>query len=336
MALVAVESAPAQQVDSTAARILASGLSGRVLAQVDFCPTLPISRLKEVLKPLVCIDDTQRANIQDVQLMLVLDGAEPKATDTLVDLGIKAGDVVTFTALIYDVNKLARMEINQLHREALERSCRESQEQRALRARRREELVALRRVEVEREFADQQNQAPTGPMLMLTNQLDEKLAIADGAVGTARAPAKPVEPVPARKKDPLLAAAEVVAAYESFFDRISFRRGWDQPPFSLDDSRAAFISAAHIVTRARLEVLDARPGLKLRQVDGSARDWMHSPNLAQVLREDPTTFVKGLVHATFKDAKGYVEDLTEARVDQFILQYASPADKQKQYSAFLS
>merc|ERR1712008_433317 len=112
------------------------------------------------------------------------------------------------------------------------------------------------------------------------------------------------------------------AAYQSFFDHISFRRGWKEPPFLADDSRIAFSAAASIVARVRLEVLDAPPGLKLRQVDGSARDWMHSPNLATLLREDQTTFIKGLVHATFKDANGYVEDLTEGDVDRFIARFA--------------
>merc|ERR1712007_14920 len=50
-------------------------------------------------------------------------------------------------------------------------------------------------------------------------------------------------------------ADEVVDAYESFFDHISFRKGWKQPPFSREDAANAFAAAARIVARVRVEIL---------------------------------------------------------------------------------
>ena len=46
-----------------------------------------------------------------------------------------------------------------------------------------------------------------------------------------------------------------------------------EPPFARAEVAGPFETAARIVGRARREVLDLTEGLKLRQVDGSARDW---------------------------------------------------------------
>merc|ERR1711920_132047 len=114
-------------------------------------------------------------------------------------------------------------------------------------------------------------------------------------------------------------AKDVVESYESFFDHIAFRKGWKQPPFTRDEVRPAFKRAACIVARARAEVLDVQnTDIKIRQVEGSARDWMHDAGSAQLLRCDLDAFVRGLGHATFKDANGYAENLEELQVDGFI------------------
>ena len=118
-------------------------------------------------------------------------------------------------------------------------------------------------------------------------------------------------------------AADAAAAYEAFFDHISFRKGWKQPPFTREEAAQVFATAACIVARARVEILDVRDGgVKLRQIEGSARDWMHSPECGPLLQSDPCLFLTGLVHATFKDAKGYVEGLKENEVDSFIRLYS--------------
>merc|ERR1712217_142736 len=118
-------------------------------------------------------------------------------------------------------------------------------------------------------------------------------------------------------------ANDVVESYESFFEHIAFRKGWKQPPFARDDVRPAFERAACIVARVRSEILDPRStGITIRQVEGSARDWMHGAESVQLLRSDSDAFVRGLVHATFKDAKGYVENLEELQVDGFIQEFS--------------
>lgn len=118
-------------------------------------------------------------------------------------------------------------------------------------------------------------------------------------------------------------AKEISAAYDAFFDHISFRKGWKQPPFAREEVAPLFAAAACIVARARIEMLDMRDeGIKLRQVEGSARDWMHSPTSGLLVQSNPDLFVKGLVHATFKDAKGYVEGLKESEVDRCIELYS--------------
>jgi hypothetical protein len=114
----------------------------------------------------------------------------------------------------------------------------------------------------------------------------------------------------------------IVSSYECFFDHISFRKGWRKVPFTLCEVHDDFVAAAQIVARARLEILNVRnPGLKIRQVEGSARDWLHTPESAQLLRTNKCLFQERLVHETFKDAHGYVEGLDEHQVDSIIATY---------------
>lgn len=305
----------AVEESASMATVQAIGLSGNVLAELIFNVESSIGQLKEDLKGKIAND---RANI-----MLSLDGEEPNDAETLLQLGIQAGDVADFTVLVYDVHALARMEIDQMHKEAIERSMGESKE---LRRSLRKNLVAQRRAQVEREHAEAREREPQGLPLMLTNEATN--AKQTGSAQEASAPHaesplmlsnEPANAAPHPMKDWRVAAAEIAASYDSFFDHISFRKGWKDPPFAKADAMTAFGAASIIAARARIEVLDPRtPGLVLRQVDGSARDWMHSPELATALQEDPAKFVHGLVHATFKDARGYVEGLEESEVDDFI------------------
>ena len=72
------------------------------------------------------------------------------------------------------------------------------------------------------------------------------------------------------------------------------------------------------MVHARREVLDVRnPGFKMRQLEGSARDWLHGEAASQLGSRSPE-FVRGLVHATFRDNEGYVEGLSEQEVDEFL------------------
>ena len=61
------------------------------------------------------------------------------------------------------------------------------------------------------------------------------------------------------------------------------------------------------------------PSFKMRVQGGSSCEYLwevdfHPPN-------EPTRFVRELVHATLKDAMGYVEGLTEKQVNSFVSEY---------------
>lgn len=307
--------------DSGTALVQGSSLSGSVLVEIPFDVGLSVGKLKDAMRPILTTG-------QDAKLMLLLDGSDPNDAETLTDIGVKAGEVVTFTVVIYDPQAVVMMEITALHRQGIEKSRQEADEQRRLRRQKRLQLLAERRQQVESEYAKRHEIVPAGPTLMLANepanlvsQVPQGTFEAQSSLPMlANEAANAAEPL---KKDWRSAADEILAAYSDFFDHISFRKGWKTPPFSKADSKSAFATAACVVARARVEILDVRdPGFKLRQVDGSARDWMHSPDLGQVLQKDPRQFIAGLVHATFQDAKGYVEGLAESEVNGFLANYS--------------
>ena len=66
--------------------------------------------------------------------------------------------------------------------------------------------------------------------------------------------------------------------------------------------------------RSVLDKID--PSFKMRMVDGAAREYMWS--ISKVPKDGAERFIRGIVHATFKDGRGYVEGLSEAKIDQFI------------------
>ena len=113
------------------------------------------------------------------------------------------------------------------------------------------------------------------------------------------------------------AAAAIYDAYAGFFDHISFRKGWKRPPFPRRDADPLFRRVARVAAMARSRDL-RRAGFALRQPDGAARDWMHdAPSPA----DSPNAFLRGLLHATFQDANGYVEGLDAVAVERFRRRY---------------
>jgi hypothetical protein len=265
---------------------------------------------------------------------------------------------VTFTALIYDPQALALMQINEMHREAIERSKFEATAARKS----RRELMAERAQQVQSEYESQREQSQ-GPMLMLANepanlvptsvcleqdnpQLHDVAAAGvsetQGTVASQNFPTD-FDKASAKQVSSQCSTADsvimdlhppadvvdwhdeqqtIVSSYECFFGHISFRKGWRKVPFTRCEVHDDFVAAAQIVARARLEILNVRnPGLKIRQVEGSARDWLHTSESAQLLRTDKCLFQQRLVHETFKDAHGYVEGLDEHQVDSIIATY---------------
>eukprot|EP00296_Roombia_truncata_P000048 JP435706.1.p1 GENE.JP435706.1~~JP435706.1.p1 ORF type:complete len:575 (-),score=77.33 JP435706.1:149-1873(-) len=116
----------------------------------------------------------------------------------------------------------------------------------------------------------------------------------------------------------------VVGAYLDIFNHIAVRNGWRRLAFAAPDVLPLLETAARVVVRVRTELDKANPGLRVRQLDGSAREYLFSlssnPNPA-LEGQDPeyvNLVVRNVVHYTFRDANGYVEGLSEASLDEFI------------------
>eukprot|EP01124_Arcella_intermedia_P034984 TRINITY_DN8803_c0_g2_i1.p1 TRINITY_DN8803_c0_g2~~TRINITY_DN8803_c0_g2_i1.p1 ORF type:complete len:562 (-),score=159.03 TRINITY_DN8803_c0_g2_i1:96-1781(-) len=102
-------------------------------------------------------------------------------------------------------------------------------------------------------------------------------------------------------------------AYSSFWDNIKFKRGWAKPLFSKEEVDHLLEEAADIVVEIRngLDLKD--PSFKLRMLEGNGREFLW--NVLENPLSDPENFVRGLVHATFQDANGYVEGLDKETID---------------------
>jgi hypothetical protein len=111
----------------------------------------------------------------------------------------------------------------------------------------------------------------------------------------------------------------VFDAYMSFFDHIRFRNGWATPPFAKDDVRPLFREAAAVVVRIRNFLDSQNPSTKLRKADGEAQTFLHTEHALSMLQQRlDRKFVVQLIHATFRDAVGYVEGLTKGKVDEYL------------------
>eukprot|EP00009_Paramoeba_aestuarina_P007996 CAMPEP_0201518852 /NCGR_PEP_ID=MMETSP0161_2-20130828/9580_1 /ASSEMBLY_ACC=CAM_ASM_000251 /TAXON_ID=180227 /ORGANISM="Neoparamoeba aestuarina, Strain SoJaBio B1-5/56/2" /LENGTH=600 /DNA_ID=CAMNT_0047916741 /DNA_START=99 /DNA_END=1898 /DNA_ORIENTATION=+ len=114
--------------------------------------------------------------------------------------------------------------------------------------------------------------------------------------------------------------ATVRGAYSDFWKNIKFRKGWDAPLFSEEEVDILLEQAAAIVTtiRAYLDALDHT--FKMRVQGGSSFEYLWEVDYNPL--DEPKRFVKELVHATLRDAKGYVEglraDIINAFVDEFL------------------
>jgi len=321
------------------ASIQVHGLAGNVLAELDVPVSMSIEDLKQKLKTRVVPNATE-----STEFTLFFEGAMPDDKQTLTGLGIVAGDQASFLVLVYDVELLAQTERARMYEDAVVKSRQEAAEARLVRAARkkqlgealaRQQLVSEPQIMLDEVLSPQQLSPPT--LLMLTAE-PANISHTGGSRGPCKTKKRQTDlmlPACEAKASPFVlptthmsaavdlqaAASEVEAAYLCFFDHISFRKGWKQPPFHREEVSTAFLAAAQIVARARLEVLDSVGGIKLRQVEGSARDWLHDPAAASLLREDRRRFVAALVHATFRDVHGYVEGLSDIEVDAFIASF---------------
>lgn len=117
-------------------------------------------------------------------------------------------------------------------------------------------------------------------------------------------------------------AEHVSEAFLSFFEHIRFRNGWAQPPFKKEDVAPLFREAADVVVRIRNFLDFNNPSTKLRKVDGDAQSFLHSSDALTLFEANTKLshrkFVVALVHASFRDAVGYVEGLTKDTVDAYL------------------
>jgi hypothetical protein len=74
--------------------------------------------------------------------------------------------------------------------------------------------------------------------------------------------------------------------------------------------------AAEIAIRIRVALDKIDPSFKMRMVDGAAREYFWTLKKSPV--GCPEKFIREVVHATFKDGRGFVEGLTEEMIDDFI------------------
>eukprot|EP01012_Entosiphon_sulcatum_P048311 TRINITY_DN667_c1_g3_i1.p1 TRINITY_DN667_c1_g3~~TRINITY_DN667_c1_g3_i1.p1 ORF type:complete len:653 (-),score=104.42 TRINITY_DN667_c1_g3_i1:9-1967(-) len=112
----------------------------------------------------------------------------------------------------------------------------------------------------------------------------------------------------------------LVEAYGWFWRNLRFHPELAQRAFSKEEVEPLLTEAAEYVVRIRKELDERSPGVKLRLRDGSAQQFLwHQADMGADPASDPQVFVRHLVHATFKDANGYVEGLSEARVDELMI-----------------
>jgi len=82
--------------------------------------------------------------------------------------------------------------------------------------------------------------------------------------------------------------------------------------------------ASETVALLRLQLDAKKVGIKLRQVDGSAQDYLwqleDNPGVYRPMQNYSYTYeaLQGVVHSTLKDANGYVEGVDQTLVDRFI------------------
>jgi len=126
-----------------------------------------------------------------------------------------------------------------------------------------------------------------------------------------------IEPLTSEDKQKILA---VKNAYSSFWDHIKFKKGWAKPCISKEEVDHLLNEAAKIVVRIRKEMDKEDPTFKLRMLEGNAREYLWT--VTRHCKHNPQKFIRDIVHATFKDANGYVEGLTAEKIDQLIEKYS--------------
>lgn len=137
-------------------------------------------------------------------------------------------------------------------------------------------------------------------------------------------------------------AVEIAEAYNSFWGHIGLRKGWREAPFDYDEVQTPFFHAGYIVATIRAKLDEGRDGLVMRQLDGSAQNflWGWSKNQSLASSQIFQDFVRGLVFATLSDGHGLVEGLDSATVEGYVSSYLEhcpgPAEAQRTETSLAS
>mmetsp|Transcript_24046 Transcript_24046/g.94725 ORF Transcript_24046/g.94725 Transcript_24046/m.94725 type:complete len:509 (-) Transcript_24046:898-2424(-) len=121
------------------------------------------------------------------------------------------------------------------------------------------------------------------------------------------------------KEEEVIAKMELLAAYKEFWDHEKFHQGLTTASVDLEVALPYLEVAAEIVVKIRAELDVKNPGLKDRLVGGSASEYLWG--VCGDPEKAPKAFIRAVVHATLSDADGYVEDLTEQGIDDYIVKF---------------
>jgi len=129
----------------------------------------------------------------------------------------------------------------------------------------------------------------------------------------------------------LNAPARITEAYFDWYDHISFRQKWRTPFAPREEVHPFFVAAGTVSSRIRNHLDRTSPGFKMRMVSGNSHPWLwtvtRSPGKSGAFTDKTeeakyqAEFVRSLIHHTFRDSKGFVEDLNEKIVDEHLLSY---------------
>jgi len=134
------------------------------------------------------------------------------------------------------------------------------------------------------------------------------------------------------------AIEHIFTSYADFFEHLSFKRGWDTPVFTLDEVRELFNVSAAIVVFIRRKLDENDSNFKIRQVGGASQEFLwylqknrlHPPSSSSSTPDQVQYFVCHMIHYTLRDASGYVEGLTEEKVNSYIETFKKNAKSVKE------
>jgi hypothetical protein len=102
-----------------------------------------------------------------------------------------------------------------------------------------------------------------------------------------------------------------------YFENLPFRRGWRQAALERGTVSPLLLLCAHSIAwiRASLD-REHGPGVRIRVLDGGARDYMMTWQANPDTPESQRDFVRGIIWHAFLDGEGLVEGLSTLRLNE--------------------